>query len=73
MKAWPTLVAHNHSYAFRPGQPWSITTATGEFDQPTADEREFAMGYAVGSTAAPGVSEKQRRAVLGESMDSHCM
>lgn len=47
MRTWPTFMAHNNSYAFRPGHPGSITTATGEYDQPTADEREAAMGYAV--------------------------
>jgi hypothetical protein len=73
MTAWPTFVAYPNSYAFRPGQPGSITTNTGEYDQPTAAEREFALGYANGSTAAPGVTELQRRAALGECMDSHCM
>jgi hypothetical protein len=66
-------MAHQNSYAFRPGQPGSITTSTGEYDQPTAAEREFALGYAIGSTAAPGVTEQQRRTALGECMDSHCM
>lgn len=60
-------------YAFCPGQPGSVTTAIGDYDQPTADEREAAMGYAVDSTAAPGVTELQRRSVLGECMDGHCM
>eukprot|EP00882_Tetradesmus_deserticola_P002735 GHRQ01002908.1.p1 GENE.GHRQ01002908.1~~GHRQ01002908.1.p1 ORF type:complete len:1949 (-),score=411.99 GHRQ01002908.1:1876-7140(-) len=73
MTAWPTFMAHPGSYAFRPGQPGSVTTSTGEYDQPTAAEREFALGYANGSTAAPGVSEQQRRTALGECMDSHCM
>jgi site-specific DNA-cytosine methylase len=73
MTAWATFMAHQNSYAFRPGQPGSVTTSTGEYDQPTAAEREYALGYAIGSTAAPGVTEQQRRAALGESMDSHCM
>lgn len=73
MGAWPTLVAHPHSYAFRPGEPGSVTTPEGLSDQPSAVEREFALGYARDSTAAPGVSEQQRRRVLGECMDSNCL
>jgi site-specific DNA-cytosine methylase len=57
MTAWPTFMAHQNSYAFRPGQPGSVTTSAGESDQPTGTEREFALGYAIGSTAAPGVTE----------------
>jgi hypothetical protein len=73
MTAWPTFMAHPSSYAFRPGQPGSVTTSIGEHDQPSAAEREFALGYANGSTASPGVTELQRRTALGECMDSHCM
>jgi len=73
MQAWPTLMAHPNSYAYRPGEPGSIINREGNCTQPTADEREFALGYPTGSTAAPGVSELQRRRVLGECMDSHCM
>lgn len=73
MQAWPTLVAHPYSHAFRPGQPGSITLADGTYDQPTAVEREFALGYDRDSTAAPGISEQQRRQALGECMDAHCM
>ena len=72
MQAWPTLMAHQQSYAFQPGEPGSVRTADGKWDQPTADEREVALGYPQGSTAAPGVSEEQRRQALGESMDSNC-
>jgi hypothetical protein len=73
MQAWPTLMAHPYSYAFRAGQPGSVTTPGGGYDQPTAVEREFALGYPRDSTAAPGVTEQQRRRALGECMDSHCM
>ena len=65
-------MAYPQSYAFLPGEPGSVCTADGTWDQPTADERENAMGYPQGSTAAPGVSEQQRRQALGESMDSNC-
>jgi site-specific DNA-cytosine methylase len=72
MQAWPTFVAYPKSYAFLPGEPGSVLNSDGSYDQPTADERELAMGYPQGSTAAPGVSEQQRRSALGESMDSNC-
>jgi hypothetical protein len=72
MQAWPTFVAHPHSYAFRAGEPGSVINGDGTYDQPTADERECAMGYQQGSTAAPAVTEEQRRRALGEAMDSYC-
>jgi hypothetical protein len=73
MQAWPTLMAHPNSYAFRPGEPGSVSTEAGDFDQPTATEREFALGYPRDSTAAPGVSEQQRCKLLGECMDANAM
>jgi site-specific DNA-cytosine methylase len=73
MQAWPTLMAHPQSYAFRPGQPGSVITADGRITQPTATEREFALGYPRDCTAAPGVSEQQRCRLLGESMDANTM
>lgn len=73
MQAWPTLVAHLRSYAFRPGEPGSVSTAAGEYDQPTATEREFALGYPRDSTAAPSVTEQQRCKLLGECMDANVM
>ncbi|KAF6251272.1 hypothetical protein COO60DRAFT_655092 [Scenedesmus sp. NREL 46B-D3] len=42
MTAWPTFMPHQNSYAFRPGQSGSVITSAGEYDQPTATEREFA-------------------------------
>ena len=66
MEAWPTLVAHPQSYAFQPGEPGSVINADGTCDQPTADERERAMGYPQGSTAAPSVTKQERRRALGE-------
>jgi len=73
MRAWPTLVSHPHSYAFRPGEPGSVVTPEGLYDQPSAVEREFALGYTRESTAAPGVSEQHRRHALGQCMDSNCL
>uniref|UniRef100_A0A383WKL0 Integrase catalytic domain-containing protein n=1 Tax=Tetradesmus obliquus TaxID=3088 RepID=A0A383WKL0_TETOB len=63
------------SYAFRPGQPGSILdvtdTAAAVWDEPTAVEREIALGYAPGSTAAEGLSERERCAALGQCMDAN--
>jgi hypothetical protein len=39
MQAWPTLMAHPSSYAFRPGQPCSVSTIDGEYTQPTTHHR----------------------------------
>ena len=38
-------------------------------DEPTADERERAMGFLTGTTAAHGLREGQRRFLLGQAMD----
>jgi len=74
MAAWPTLVSYPQSYAFRPGQPGSITYEVGGqrvWDEPNARERERALGYPPESTAAPGVTEQQRRAILGRCIDAN--
>ncbi len=74
-EAWPTLMATPLSYAFRPGQPGSVVDFTNPscptWQEPTANEREIAMGYLPGSTAAEGVSEAQRRQVLGQCIDAN--
>ena len=72
--ALPTLMATTRSYAFRDDGPGEILdTATGSVTEPNADERERAMGYRTGTTAAPDVSEAQRCKVLGRAMDAQCM
>lgn len=62
--AWPTLMSRPQSYAFRPGQPGSVLDVTEpaapKWVEPTAEEREAALGYLPGSTAARGLSCKQR-------------
>ncbi|CAI7844830.1 unnamed protein product, partial [Closterium sp. NIES-54] len=76
--ALPTLV----TYAGAAGYLW----AAGEpvpgliydhkkqrWEEPTALERELAMGYGENATAAPGVSEANRRRALGNSMDVNTM
>jgi hypothetical protein len=39
------------------------------FEEPTAEERELAMGVPRGFTAAPGVSDHTQRELLGQAMD----
>jgi hypothetical protein len=39
------------------------------YEEPTAAERELAMGFPRGVTAAPVVSEHTRRELLGQAMD----
>jgi len=50
---------------------WDAHTKT--HTEPLADERERAMGFRTSTTAAPGLSEGQRRFVLGQTMDLNTM
>ncbi|CAI7885100.1 unnamed protein product [Closterium sp. NIES-53] len=43
------------------------------WDEPTALERELAMGYGEDATAAPRASEADRRRALGNAMDGHVL
>lgn len=70
-QAWPTLMAYQGSFrAGKPGTVWDNTA--GNFDEPSAVERERAMGCYDQDTAIAQVTEQQRRAMLGRSMDAHC-
>lgn len=75
--AWPTLMGKNGSYAFRPGQAGSVldhaSPGQPQWTEPTAEEREFALGYLPGSTAAEGVTELDRRKALGQCMDANAL
>jgi site-specific DNA-cytosine methylase/transposase-like protein len=73
-QAWPTLMSRPNSYAFRPGQAGSLldlSSTTPYYTEPSADQREAALGYLPGSTAAEGITEMQRRQVLGQCIDSN--
>ena len=50
---------------------WDVDTKT--HTEPLADERERAMGFRTGTTAAPILSEGQRRFMLGQAMDLRTM
>jgi hypothetical protein len=72
--ALPTIVAYPGSHAYRNGGPGLVwDTARQRLDEPTADERERAMGYHTGATAALGLSERQRRALLGNAIDMNTL
>jgi hypothetical protein len=68
-----TFVSYGGSYAFSQGgggvlacvQPNGAVT----YEEPTAEERDLAMGFPRGFTAARGVSEPTRRELLGQAMD----
>ncbi|CAI7757969.1 unnamed protein product [Closterium sp. NIES-53] len=42
-------------------------------EEPSAKEREMAMGFILGATAAPGVEEAQMREALGRAMNAESM
>ena len=75
--AWPTFMSKPGSYAFRPGQPGSLLDISDPrspvWTEPSAAERELAMGYSAGSTALPGISELQRRQLLGQAIDANTL
>ena len=78
--ALPTLVAYPASRAFRvyrddAGAITSVSpgcvydTNLGHWTEPNPDERERALGYSTGATAAPGVTLRQRHVITGNCMD----
>lgn len=74
MRALPCLVAHHCSRAFRDLGPGMLYNRhTHQVVQPDIRIREMAMGYAAGSTAAPGLCDATRQEILGRAMDAYCM
>jgi hypothetical protein len=75
--AWPTLMGRQASYAFRPGQPGSIldvsNPAAAVWGEPVAIEREIMLGYAPGSTAAEGLSDRELCSALWQCMDANAL
>ena len=69
--ALPTLVSYPRSNAFRnkdcEGSVYDSNT--GLYDEPNPDERERALGYETGATAAPGVTQAERHVITGNCMD----
>ncbi|NBK23903.1 MAG: hypothetical protein EOM68_17970 [Spirochaetia bacterium] len=73
MQALPTLVAYPASRAFSNGGPGLLVTQHGRLVEPSPEERERALGYVTGATAAPGVSALLRHIITGRSMDANVM
>ena len=70
LNALPTLMSMQQSRAFRPGrQGCLLNTANGKWEEPSPEERERALGLAVGCTNVPGVSPELRHFLLGNSID----
>jgi Integrase zinc binding domain/Integrase core domain/PHD-finger len=72
MQALPTLMATVRSYAFRGGGQGEVWDARlGAWTEPTVQERELALGYTAGCTAAPNATLVLRHQVLGRCIDSN--
>ncbi|CAI7835240.1 unnamed protein product [Closterium sp. NIES-53] len=77
-QALPTLVAYEGAQGFKmeeelPGPGMIYDVRKGRWEEPTANEREEAMGHIWGATEHPEVTERQRRAALGKAMDVNVM
>ena len=74
LRAFATFVTVRGSYAYRAGQHSLIRQANGTWDEPTALERERAMGFMDNTTkVCPSISEADRRRILGSTMDLHAL
>ncbi|PTQ36558.1 hypothetical protein MARPO_0063s0090, partial [Marchantia polymorpha] len=63
--ALPTLVSYPASHAYRDGGPGLLwDSVLHQLVEPNADERERAMGFLTGVTAASSVSEASRRQIV---------
>jgi hypothetical protein len=70
----PTIMSFPNSRAFRHGRQGCVWDATKQaYDEPNAEERELIMGFEPSSTAAPDVTERQRRALLGQAIDINAL
>ena len=75
----PTVVSFPKSHAYRTlasgkpgeGQLWNILTKCWE--EPSLEEKEQLMGYAIGDTAGGHATVKQRATRLGQAMDGNTM
>ena len=74
LRALSTFVTVRGSHAYQFGQQSMIQKADGSWDEPTALERERAMGFMDGTThVCPSISEADRRRILGSTMDMHSL
>ncbi|CAI7912087.1 unnamed protein product [Closterium sp. NIES-53] len=77
-RALPTLVAYVGAAGYKwearkPGPGMVYDHGRRRWEEPTALERELAMGYREDATAAPGASEADRLRALGNAMDGHVL
>jgi hypothetical protein len=71
MCALPTLVAYTNSRAFTVGKPGMIWDGIiKSYREPNVSERERALGYSTGATAAPGLSDVDRHQITGRCIDA---
>ncbi len=74
LSALPTIVAFPSSHAYRNGGIGMVwDDGMQALTEPNADERERALGYLTGTTAAPGLNERQRRHLLGNCIDQNLL
>jgi hypothetical protein len=74
LSALPTIVAYPGSHAYRDGRPGMVWDRGLQcLVEPNADERERAMGYLTGSTAAPGLTQGQRCTLIGNNIDQNLL
>ncbi len=72
--ALPTFVSFPASHAYREGGFRLIwDTCSQRLVEPNTEEREHAMGFPIGVTSIPSISEASRRQVLGQAMDLNCL
>jgi hypothetical protein len=70
----PTFVNFPTSHAYREGGPELVwDTCLQQLVEPNADERVCAMGFPIGMTSVPSISEASFRQVLGHAMDLNCL
>ena len=74
-RALPTLVSYPGSYEFtfqrwkEPGPGMLYNVDTQRWEEANVWERERLMGFDNGDTCAPGITEDQRKVMLGRTMD----
>jgi len=72
--ALPTFVSFPASHAYREGGPGLVwDTCLQQLVESNADERKRAMGFPIGMTFVPSISEASRQRVLGQAMDLNCL
>ena len=80
--ALPTLMATVKSYSFRDhkagciyraGAPQGQPMQLADPPEPNPDERERALGYRTGATAAPGLTAAHRHRITGGCMDANAL